>query len=184
MVSNLDDLTFDDKATLLEADLADCLRWLLVAAVTWKAGSRRQAVPHQQVLAMNTAFTQARALYEFFYSRSGGGDDARATDFISDWTPAKSSAYLGYMSAGRPANKRIFHLVYRRTEHAGGVEPDESDHLKNQVVAVAEELVGLAREFVGRLDPELQPYGQTAFKLALDEAARCADAYSIRNPFR
>jgi hypothetical protein len=184
MASNLDDLTFDGKATLLEADLADCLRWLLVGAVAWKAGSRRQAVPHQKVLAMNTAFTQARALYEFFYSPSGRGDDARATDFISDWAPAKSSAYLGYMSAGRAANKRMFHLVYRRTEHAGGVASDESDHLKNQVVAVAEELVELTREFVRQLDPELRPHGQTALQLALDEAARCADAYSIRNPFR
>jgi hypothetical protein len=88
------------------------------------------------------------------------------------------------MSAGKAANKRMFHLVYRRTEHAGGAAPDESDHLKNQVVVVAEDLIGLTREFVGRLDPELQPYGQTALQLALDEASRCADVYSIRNPFR
>lgn len=184
MASNPDDLTFDDKSALLEEDLADCLRWLLVGAIAWKAGSVTSTVPHQQVLAMNTAFTQARALYEFFYGSPGRGDDARATDLISDWAPPESPAYLGYMSAGKAANKRMFHLVYRRTEHAGGAAPDESDHLKNRVVAVAEDLVGLTREFVGRLDSDLQPYGQTALQLALDEAARCADAYSIRNPFR
>lgn len=184
MASKRSELTFDDKTALLEADLADCLRWLLVGAVAWKAGSVTSSVPHQQVLAMNTAFTQARALYEFFYGPSGRSDDARATDFISDWAPPMSPPYLAYMSAGKAANKRMFHLVYRRTEHAGGEAPDESDHLKNQVVVVAEDLIGLTREFVGQLDSELQPHGQTALQLALDEAARCADAYTIRNPFQ
>lgn len=103
------------KKSFLTEDLYDALRWLFVGALTW-AASKDQ--PHrcgnQDALAMFTSLTQARALYEFFYGVGEKDDDARARHFASAWDPPKTDLYRRYMAGGKPANKRVFHLVYNR----------------------------------------------------------------------
>lgn len=174
--------TDSEKIEFLEQDLFDALRWLLIAAVTWSA-SPANAVPHLRVLALNTVCVQARALYEFFFSANDSADDARAAHFAPSWTahpPADLETYLG---PRKPANKRIFHLVYGRSAHPGGTAADESDHLKNQVLSVAQALVTVTRSFVGSTAPQFRPPAQEALNQALLEARDLASIYGVAVSF-
>ncbi len=83
-------------------------------------------------------------------------DDARAGHFAPKWQP-KSALYLKYMASEKPANKRMFHLVYGRSLHAGGAGHDGPDHVKNQVVEVARDLPRLMRAFAGRSREHFDP---------------------------
>lgn len=165
----------------LEEDFYDSLRWLFVGAITWVAAKRSPIIRHQDVLGMYTTVVQARALYEFFYARQRD-DDARATDFVAQWSPARSQLYVTYMAGGMPANKRIFHLVYQRHLHSGGAGHDGPDHLKNQIVNIAKDLLALSRDFVKSLGPTFQSHAQQALDQALNEAATVAAAHRIPNP--
>ncbi len=98
------------------------------------------------------------------------------------WSPNETLLYLTYMAGGRPANKRMFHLVYRRDRYSGGTGHDGPGHLKNQIVNFAIDLLTLSRDFVKALGPMLQPHAQQALDRALDEAAAVAAEYGIANP--
>lgn len=170
-----------EKISFLEDDFYDSLRWLFVGALTWEAASTTAAVRHQAVLGMYTAAVQARSLYEFFYGSVRHDDDARAVDLVgSAWVPSETDLYATYMASHRPANKRMFHLVLGREQHSGGAD-DGSDHLKNQVMNFATDLLALARDFVNALDPNLRPAAQSALDRALLEASVTADACGIVN---
>jgi hypothetical protein len=165
----------------LEKDLLDALRWLFVGAVTWHATEGQP----ERVLAMYTSFVQARALYEFYFTKGCKPDDARACNFTSSpWTEPPSTLYAKYMANETPANKRAFHLVYRRSDpaNAGGPDDDETDHLKNQVLNFARDLRRITEAFVACAKPEFHAMAQTALENALAEAQATADRYSIRNP--
>lgn len=169
-----------DKIAFLQADFYDSLRWLFVGAVAWEAAKTSARVEHQAVLGMYTAAVQARALYEFFYGKPNR-DDARAKHFVAKvWAP--TALYTDYMAPQRPANKRMFHLVYGRDRHSGGSGHDGPDHLKNQIVRFATDLRALSRDFVGSLDPQLRPHGEAALTQAEREAEKAASAYGITNP--
>lgn len=172
------------KEKFLREDLYDALRWLFVGALTWSA-SRNQ--PHrcgnQDALAMFTSLTQARALYEFFYGVGEKDDDARARHFASAWDPPKTDLYRRYMAGGKPANKRVFHLVYNRPAHAGGPGQDGSDHLKNQVLEFAKDLRSLTEQLANSAATEFRESIGRALEKALQEAKLTADVYGIANPF-
>jgi hypothetical protein len=172
--------TLDEKKEFLEKDLFDALRWSFVSAVTWYATEGRP----ERVLGMNTNFVQARALYEFYFTRGSKPDDARAFDFAPSWTESASPLYLKYMKNETPANKRVFHLVYGRSDavNAGGPRDDGSDHLKNQVLEFAKDLRRLTEDFIGCVEPEFQGIVRTALNRALSEAKKTADNYGIPNP--
>jgi hypothetical protein len=130
---------------------------------------------------MYTNFVQARALYEFFYS-SGSRDDARAVDFAPAWKPRTNSLHAKYMAAGKPANKRVFHLVYGRSAHAGGPGHEGDDHINKKVLEFAKDLRQLTEEFVKCVQPHFQAIVQSALDSALQEAKSTADGYSVTNP--
>ena len=165
------------KEKFLREDLYDALRWLFVGALTWSA-SRNQ--PHrcgnQDALAMFTSLTQARALYEFFYGVGEKDDDARARHFASAWDPPKTDLYRRYMAGGKPANKRVFHLVYNRPAHAGGPGQDGSDHLKNQVLEFAKDLRSLTEQLANSAATEFRE----SIGRALVESASRGQAHSGR----
>lgn len=171
-----------EKVAFLQEDFYDSLRWLFVGAIAWEAAKTKDRVRHQAVLGMYTASVHARALYEFFYAPARD-DDARAAHLVAGaWSPKKTHLYSTYMARGKPANKRMFHLVYRRDRHSGGTGQDGPDHLKNQVVNFAVDLLALSRDFVNALGPTLQPHAQQAVNQALDEAAKEAVECGIPNP--
>jgi hypothetical protein len=171
-----------ERNEFLEKDLLDALRWLFVGAVTWHATKGQPGC----ALGMYTNLVQARALYEFYFAPEGSKpDDARACNFTSSpWTEPPSTLYVNYMAKETPANKRVFHLVYRRSDprNAGGPDDDETDHLKNQVLNFAKDLRRITEAFVACTKPELHAIAQTALAKALAEAQATADRYSIRNP--
>lgn len=174
--------TPDEKREFLEKDLYDALRWLFVAAVTWEASQRLpDRCANQDALAMFTSLTLARALYEFYYGPEKQHDDARARHFAPTWNPSQTALYRRYM-LGPPANKRVFHLVYNRANHAGGTGHDGLDHLNNQVLKFAKDLRGLTEEFAADADPAFRGSVQYALQEALKEATRAADHYGIANP--
>lgn len=178
-------VTDEEKRRFLNDDLYNELRWLFFGAVTWAASGNH--LGEKDPLAMIASLTHARALYEFYYS---GGKrprpgDARATHFctIHPWTPAESVLYKNYMAAWKPANKRVFHLVYNRPIHSGGVADDESSHIKNQVLNFARDLRQITEQFVQRADCQFTFCIQTALKNALQDAAKRATVLKISNPF-
>jgi len=118
--------TQDEKTEFLEKDLPDALRWLFVNAVVWYASE------NDPLSAMYTSFVQARALYEFYYTKGNEPDDARARHFASSWTEPRSRLYREYMAPRTPAQKRVFHLVCGRSKaiNAGGPGHDGPNHLK------------------------------------------------------
>ena len=137
------------------------------------------------VLGMYANFVQARALYEFFYS-TGNRDDARAEDFAPKWRPVTrrraSRLYSNYMAGGRPANKRVFHLVYNRSVHAGGSGHEGNDHIKKKVLEFAKDLRQLTEEFIKCVQPHFRAIVQSALDSALQEAKSTAVGYGVTNP--
>jgi hypothetical protein len=86
------------------------------------------------------------------------------------------------MFSSSPVQKRAFHLVYGRSGCSGGSAPDESDHLKNQVLELATDLVRLTRDFVGMLSGSNHDLASAALQRALGEADQLAKEYRIPNP--
>lgn len=180
-------LDVSTKNDLLRVDLYNTLRWLFEGAIAWKASlGGHQRTRHQAVLGLFTCLVQARALYEFFYG-TGGGDNARASQFAAKWAPAETELYAKYMATRMPANKRIFHLVYDRSTHAGGLE-EEKERLEDRVLAIAIDLLQLCEEFAKNADTEFRESVRYALDKALGEAQKAAvtdkDAYGIANPLR
>lgn len=133
---------------------------------------------HQIVLAMHTSLLQTRALYEFYYAR-GRGDDARVSQFASRWSPRPTTLYWSYMSGGKPANKRLFHLVFERARHAGGTGQNE---LKNRVVDFAADIKQITEDFAIHANADFRQLVGDALRTALDEAATACAWYKVANP--
>jgi hypothetical protein len=171
--------TLDEKTEFLQKDLLNSLRWLFVNAVVWHASAK------ERLTAMYTCFVEARALYEFYFSKhTTQSDDARAKHFADSWTEPESALYVKYMASHRPAQKRLFHLVYGRSkpENAGGPGQEGSDHLKNQVLDVAKDLRKITERFVVSVRSEFRDFAQAALDKALGEAGEKAREYGITNP--
>jgi hypothetical protein len=175
-VSNL-----QQDCDFLRDDLYDALRWLFEGAVAWQAGHvKPKLLGRQQVgFAMFTSLIQARALYEFFYAKARSHDDLRSRDFAPSWTPPKSDLYKRYMASGKPAQKRVFHLVRDRSIHAGGVGPDR---LNQQVLNFANELKKLTAEFAANAEQTFSDEIRFALTKALEEANKAAKHYDIPCP--
>jgi hypothetical protein len=176
--------TVAERKKFLEDDLSDALKGLFVGAVVWQAGDDSD---FQKGLGFFTSIVQARALYEFYCSpKQAEADDARARDFGHLWTSQKSasSLYRKYMAKGKPANKRVFHLVYLRQRHSGGAiqEHDGPDHIKHQVLHFAKDLQRLTQEFAKTVDADFQKSVTCALQKALDGAQQAADCCKIPNP--
>jgi hypothetical protein len=173
-----------EKEIFLRKDFMDTLRWLFVAVIAWKAAPKRNCCPHLVVMAMYTALERSRTLYEFFY-RDGKGDDARAREFVTDWKfDEQSESYKKYMGPGSPINKRVSHLVWERDKRSGGVLEDESDHLKNQVLPCALDLLHITEEFIALVTPEsVRAAANAALHDARAVAILMAKEYSVDNPF-
>lgn len=179
----------DRMRKFLDENLYNALNGLFVGAVTWEAHPLKKDQHYLRGIGMSASFVQARALYEFFYNTSEqyktpqDGGNAQARHFAPTWNEPKSRLYSDYMAHGQPAQKRIFHLVYCRSKYSGGTAPDESDHLKNQVVEVAKDLRRLTEEFAKRVEPQFQHSVESALRKALDEAKGLAKHYEIPNSF-
>jgi hypothetical protein len=169
------------REKFLKEDFYNSLRWLFEGAIAWKASfDKPERTRHQGALGMFTSLVQARALYEFFYA-SGSRDDARLSDFVASWKPAKTDLYADYMAPLKPANKRVFHLVYNRGIHAGGTEAAK-DRLEDKILLIAIDIRELCEQFLGNVLPDFHAGVQYALSTALSEAQIAAGEYGIANP--
>jgi hypothetical protein len=172
--------TDEEKKEFLQKDLYNELRWLFLGAITWQAAKvGNERCPNQSVLGLDTVLLHARALYDFYFNKTRDG--ARSCHFASGWC-AQSLLYSKYMANGCPANKRAFHLVYYRSNHAGGQGHEGPDHLNQQVLEFAKDLKRLSREFVNAVDTQFRDSAQLALEEAASEAQKIADEYKITNP--
>jgi len=176
------------KRDFLKLDLHNALKELFIGAITWNAHPQPKDTHYLRDLGMFTSFVQARALYEFFYKKTvsplQAGLDASAYHFAASWKPCDHhDLYKNYMGHWTPAQKRIFHLVYGRSDFSGGTAPNESDHLKNQVVAFAKDLKRLTEEFAGCVSEEYRDIVRGALERALKDGEALAEKYNIADPF-
>jgi hypothetical protein len=176
------------EEAFLSKGFKDTLRWLFVAAIAWQAAPKRNRCPHLKVMAMYTALERSGTLYEFFYTTGRYEEDARALNFVGDWPFDKQSdsylRYEKYMGYESPINKRISHLVWERDNHSGGVLEDKSDHLKNQVLPCALDLMPITEQFITRVTPEpVRNAARCALQDALAEASSMAKEYGVDDRF-
>lgn len=118
----------EDKKSFLKDDLKDALTGTFVGAVSWLAHPETTDDRGVRGLGMYTTFLQARALYEFFFDKSVDekiGGRARAGHFVSSWQ-ASDPDKLRKRYMTKPANNRLFHLVYGRSKFGGASKPDEA----------------------------------------------------------
>jgi hypothetical protein len=168
----------------LAEDLYDALRWLFEGAVAWEAARTKpgQSGRHQRAFGMFTSLVQARSLYEFFYDKKKPKkpDDARVSDFASKskWIVPRSNLYTQYMESGKPAQKRVFHLVFNRSTHSGGA----GNELNTKVVEFALELRRLVEDFQRNADPEFRDEIECTLAMAILEADKAAKSFGIARP--
>jgi hypothetical protein len=159
----------------LRADLKDALKWLFVGAIVWQAAKekKQECCSNQDALGMFTSFMQARSLYEFYYGPpEGKDDDARAEQFARTSFNPKSSLGARYMykeGEELPVNKRLFHMVYGRSEH---------DEINDQVLSIAQDLQRITKEFAEHATPEFKPLIEGALDDALNDADYAASKCS------
>jgi hypothetical protein len=176
-------LALDERKNFLDEDLSDALKGLFVGAVVWVAADTSERCPFQKGLGMFTSLVQARALYEFYSPKPAEDDDARASHFAPNWRrTGVTSLYTKYMGRGMPANKRVFHLVYGRSAHAGGPGHDGPDHIKNQVLEFAKDLRHLTQRFAQSVDSDFRESVERALGKALAGGAEAANGCGIINP--
>ena len=174
------------KEDFLRDDLYNGLKELFVGAVTWRA--------HQEIdtcylrdLGMFTCFVQARALYEFFYNEQRApecGSTASAHHFASSWKPSdERNLYSKYMAKETPAQKRVFHLVYGRSEFSGGRLEDECVDLKSRVLDFARDVKRLTAQFAEScVDTMHRGPVESALNRARCAADELAKQYNIECP--
>lgn len=176
-------VTSSDLEAFLRDDLRDALKWVFVGAVSWVAHPEATDQVGVRGLGMFTTLVQARSLYEFFFERGPApslGGTARAMHFNASWTARDvRGLYATYMGKGTPAQKRVFHLVYGRPHYSGGTAPDESDHLKNHVRALAQDLREITTAFAQVLDPNYRTLVESALQNALQTADAVGKAYGV-----
>jgi hypothetical protein len=175
------------KKDFLKDDLYNSLKELFVGAVTWQAHPQEKNICYLRDLGMFTCFVQARALYEFFYDKveqTKTGGTACAHHFASSWKPCDpQNLYSKYMGKNTPAQRRVFHLVYGRSCFSGGSKQDESDHLKNQVLSLTQDLKRLTDEFAGACDEkEHRELVECVLAKALRSAGELARGYGLQGP--
>jgi len=171
-----------EKQDFLRDDLYDALRWLFEGAVAWEAARTKpsQSTWHQQAFGMYTSLVQARSLYEFFYGKKRKTDDARASDFSdkSIWTAPPSRLYARYIKSDRPAQKRVFHLVFNRSGHSGRA----GNELNKKVIEFALDLRRLVEDFQRNAYPEFTREIECALARATLEADKAAKSFGIARP--
>ncbi|HKT89489.1 MAG TPA: hypothetical protein VJQ59_13685 [Candidatus Sulfotelmatobacter sp.] len=182
------------KRDFMEEDFHDSLKWLFTGAITWHAHPLDKDHAYLRSLGMFTSLVHARALYEFFYkcgqsSHPNAGATASAKDFVASWnSPAdRKQLYSRYMAKQKPAQRRVFHLVYGRGKPAGGSMGGGSAELNEQVLEFARDLRRLTEEFIRSLseNPDYDAFRQlaeSALSKALAVGSALAAGYNIPMP--
>ena len=172
--------TMTEPRDYLDEHLYDSLRWLLCAATDWHIqhtigpeGEKRfdgGEGYHMQVYAMNSAFTHARALFEFLTGEPGSehhlGTDLFEVEriyselYCEDWRDPLHR-YLMHLNERNEGGE----VQYLPTKDGGAL------HLKHMPVEFAREVVELWHAFISRLDDQDRSLAALA-QAKLDEAIR------------
>lgn len=181
-----------DLERLIAEDLYNELRYLLVAATSWriaKSSNPRSLPKHFIVLSMDSAFLHARSLYEFFTgdpSRDEGGGREPASWKLFGAARQKSVLYEKW---GETLHARLFHLRRNRPQPTSAKRGTRGTKLptdiKEEVVNFAHDLLALWQSFTQ--DPALLDYRTTLDTKragAIREADLTAHRYNMISEFR
>lgn len=169
-----------DPEKFIDLHLYNELRWLLVAAVTWKScreSTHPPPVPNLIVMAMDSALVHSRSLYEFFIGGSKKNACAMHRDFLGH--ALRSDLYQVYEKS---INKALMHPDASRQVLEPA--PATDDALNAQVERFAADIIRLFREFAEELpDSKLKESAALALLKSRNEAARQAEALGIHLPW-
>ena len=162
----------------IEDDLFNELRWLLCAATEWAAQrvpTIKEPCKHLKVYTMDSAFTHARGLYEFFtMERKSVLNHDRQNHKRLTWhsygltAPLASQAYKKRFAG--PLHGRVMHICLGRSAHRP---------IKDKVVTLAADILDLWDRFSKH--PDLKDYASLLDekrKEAIDEAKAVAAKYA------
>lgn len=152
------------------------LKYLLVAATTWKAvhdpRHRGPHAPHLVVLAMESSFVHTRVLYEFLHLEDGWSGR-------SPHTVNASSLWAAYR---KPLHEKVLHPSPRRPYQPGAMTGDD---LKDRVVDFATDILTMWRVLGGQ--QAMRPHSATmtmAADAAVADATLTAEWFGIQRVFQ
>lgn len=167
-----------DKERVIDEDLYNELRWMVVAAVTWLSPNRPGRPRHLKVLAMDSALLHARSLYVFLSRtkrNSQYSDEVVCGDFGVD--PAPVGKVWPELKDGVDA--RLFHI--RRDRPI-------KDPVKDAVEPLVDDVLAMWKDFGVKLaaaaETDLASRCTSALGMALDEGDAVARTLGGHNPFR
>jgi hypothetical protein len=172
---------------LIEKDLYNELRWLLVAAASWTVTENRAPAAHFHVLCMDSAFVHARQLLEFFtvplaMHRRQSDQGKRPASCHSFGVQNVTSPFYDKWRLALEA--RLMHLRMDRewlTDKKGG---SVRTAIKLQVLNAAHEVLRLWDEFAAQ--PEVTSYRSVldvARAKAVEDADHAARKLRVASPF-
>jgi hypothetical protein len=176
-----------EQRRLINQDLYNELRYLLIAATIWQAchdignddPKKAESHPHHLVvLAMDSAIMHARALYEFFFDHGDFESAGAQRDF--GVTIDRTKLYDEYKHT---INKRLFHIDTRRPrpEKRGGGRRVKRD-INRKVKLIADDVLGLWDQFSDEL-PGFKRQLSGARRKAIAEATKAAKSIDGRIVF-
>ena len=176
-----------EQQRLIEQDLYNELRWMLVAATEWhicdqtvtNTGPLPNLPNHFQVLAMDSACVHIRSLYDFLIvNKTERADTAYASrDF--NVTLAPTPLYKDYIDS---INKRLMHIDTNRPAPRRQNGKQVKTDLNRKVLDLAQDVLSLWDDFLREV-PQFSKQLTKARTDAIDDAKRAADALGGVCPF-
>lgn len=161
---------------LIDEDLYNELRWMVVAAVTWLSPGSSARPRHLRVMAMDSALLHARSLYVFLSHQKRNHrypNELVCGDFRVD-SPA-SNVWPRLKDA---VDARLFHIRADRPT---------SDPVKDELKPLVDDVLAMWKSFTKKLalsEPGLESRCTGALNKALDDADATAAKLGGPNPFR
>lgn len=165
-----------DMKQVIDEDLYNELRWMVVAAVTWLSSDGPARPRHLRVMAMDSALLHARSLYVFLSRQKRNPrypNEVVCGDFRVD-----SPAGNVWPRLKDAVDARLFHIRADRST---------TDPVKDELKPLVDDILEMWKSFSKKLaisEPRLESRCTGALNKALGDADTTATALGGRNPFR
>lgn len=167
-----------DAKRLINDDLYNELRWMLVAASEWSVCEKDSLSPnapsHLQVLALDSACVHIRSLYEFFIDAPGKHPRSDTAHALRDFGVSLPTTAL-YDDYIEGLNKRIFHLDNFRPMPASRSGNVVNTDVNRKIDLLAQDVLDLWDNFAIQL-PSYTSELNAARASAISDATKAANS--------